>query len=171
MKTIILYTTYSGNTKDIATKKAAELQADIEEITLIKKVSLIKGIHQARRSKHAKINDIKANLADYEKIILMAPVWWGYPVAAFNSMVKALPEGKVVELVLVSGGGGTKKSAAKVKHHVEKTGCTIESYTDLKAKKNKKTGEIVVTELSKAEDKAVEAVAEAAAAQETPEQK
>ena len=40
MKTIILYYSFSGRTKALAVKKANELNADIEEVTEVKRPSV-----------------------------------------------------------------------------------------------------------------------------------
>jgi len=133
MKTIILFYSHSGNTKTIATEKATQLGADIEEITEAKKPNMLIGIYRAMKRKKTDINPIKFNLGDYDKIIIMSPVWGAHPVSAINSVISNLPAGKKVELIMVSGGGGTKKSAKDTKAAVIARGCEIMGYTDLKA--------------------------------------
>jgi len=139
MKQIILFYSYSGRTKILAGMKALELNADIEEITEVKKMSVIKayvvGGFYALRRKRVKINPIKANLSDYEQIIIMVPVWAGNPAPAFNSIKRLIPSGKKIELIMISAGGGTKKSAEKTKEFFINRGCEVTGYTDVNAHK------------------------------------
>ena len=136
MKTIILYYSYTGHTKKIAEKKALETGADIEEISEVKKLSKLKayfsGSFRAMKQKKAQIHPLKANLENYEKIIIMAPIWAGSPAPAFNNIIELLPAGKKVELVMVSAGGETNKTE-KIKNLVTSRGCDVISYSDIKA--------------------------------------
>ncbi|MCL2159243.1 MAG: hypothetical protein FWH48_07550 [Oscillospiraceae bacterium] len=136
MKTAILYYSRSGNTKALAAKKAEELGADIEELIEIKKTLMLVGLFRSMRRKKTEIQPIKLELDDYEKIIIMSPVWAGHPVSAINSVIERLPAGKKVELIMVSTGGGTNESAEGTKALVAKQGCEVVGYTDLKAKRN-----------------------------------
>ncbi len=135
MKTIILYYSYSGNTKVLANKKSKELEADIEEIVEVKKPAMIVGLYRVLRQKKTEIRPIKSQLDSYDKIIIMSPVWGGSPVSPINSLIECLPAGKKVEIIMVSGGGGTKKSAERTKSLVMMKGCDVVGYTDLMAKK------------------------------------
>ena len=136
MKTIILYYTFSGKTKKLAEEKAGELNADIEEVCDIKKPSMLgaffTGAPKAIGRKTTKIKPVKADLSIYEKIIIMAPVWASHPAPAFNNIVELIPEGKKIEIIMVSGGGGTKKTGQKTKDLFAKRGCEVVSYTDVK---------------------------------------
>jgi len=135
MKTIIVYYTHSGNTKALATRKAKELDCDIEEIIEVKKANMIVALYRVVTRGKTMIEPLKSNLDEYEKIIIMSPVWASLPVSAVNSVIDCLPVGKKVELIMVSGGGGTKKTAAGTKELVTGRGCEVVGYTDLKAKK------------------------------------
>ena len=135
MKTIILYYSHSGNTKALAEKKARELGHDIEEITEIKKPLMLVTLFRGMNRKKTEIRPIKSNLSEYEKIIIMSPVWAAHPVSAINSVIDCLPAGKKVELIMVSGGGGTKKTAEGTKELIIRRGCEVAGYTDLKAKR------------------------------------
>jgi len=137
MKTIVLYYSYSGKTKKLAVQKANELNADIEEITEIKKPGKLKaffvGVFHALKRKRAKINPVKSELSNYDKIIAMSPVWAGHPAPAFNSIIRHLPSGKKIEIIMVSAGGGTKDSAEKTKEIITARGCEVVDYTDITA--------------------------------------
>ena len=137
MKTIILYYSYSGKTKALAIQKADELKTDIEEITEIKKSGKLKaylaGVFQAVGRKKAKINPIKSELSNFDKIVVMAPVWAGHPAPAFNNIIEHLPSGKKIEVIMVSAGGGTKDSKEKTKEIITAQGCEVVDYTDITA--------------------------------------
>ena len=55
----------------------------------------------------------------YDRVVLMAPVWAGYPAPPFNSAVELLPPGTEVEVILVSGSGNSEKSRAKVRLQIK----------------------------------------------------
>jgi len=122
----------------LALKKAGETGADIEEITEEKKVSLIGsffiGAPSAIKRKTVKIKPIAANLNNYEQIIIMAPVWASHPAPAFNNIVEAIPSGKKIEIIMISAGGGTMKSAEGTKKLFTDRGCEVVNYTDVTAK-------------------------------------
>jgi len=136
MKTLILFYSFSGNTRKLASKKAAETGADIEEVTETKKMSVLKayiiGAYRAMKRGKAEIQPIKSQLNSYEKIIIMAPVWASNPAPAFNSIVEQLPAGKKVELVMVSAGSGTKNSAEGTKNLFTARGCEVTDYIDIR---------------------------------------
>ena len=136
MKTIILYYSFSGKTKALANQKANELKADIEEVTEVNKLSTFKaytiGAFNAIKRKKTEIEPIKSELASYDKIIIMAPVWGGKPAPAFNNIIDQIPSGKKIELIMVSGGGGTKGSAEGTKALFTARGCEVAGYSDVK---------------------------------------
>jgi len=136
MKTLVLFYSFSGNTRKLAVKKAAETGADIEEILETKKMSVLKayviGAYKAMKRKKTEIQPIKAQLNNYEKIIIMAPVWAATPAPAFNSIVEQLPAGKKIELVMVSAGSGTQKTAEETRKLITARGCEVTDYTDIR---------------------------------------
>jgi len=136
MKTLILFYSFSGRTKKLAAKKAAETGADIEEIIETKKMSVLKayicGAPRAMRRKKTEIQPIKSQLNNYEKIIIMAPVWASVPAPAFNNIIEQLPAGKKIELVMVSAASGTQKTAEATKKLITARGCEVTDYIDIR---------------------------------------
>jgi flavodoxin len=136
MKTLVLFYSFSGSTRKLASQKAAETGANIEEIIETKKMSVLKaytaGIYKSVKRKKAQIQPIKSQLNSYEKIIIMSPVWAGKPAPAFNSIAELLPSGKKIELVMVCAGSGTKSSAEGTKNLITARGCEVTDYTDIK---------------------------------------
>ena len=136
MNTIILCYSFSGKTKALAVKKAAELGADIEEISEVKKPSMLKaftaGVFKAIKRGKTAIQPVKSELSNYDRIIIMAPVWAGKPAPAFNNIIEHLPPGKKIELFMTSGSGGTKGSANGTRALITARGCEVTGYTDIK---------------------------------------
>jgi len=62
----------------------------------------------------------------------MAPVWAGKPAPAFNNIVEQIPSGKKIELVMVSGGGGTKSSSKGTIELFTARGCEVTGYEDVR---------------------------------------
>ena len=131
MKTIILFYSHSGKTKALANKKASELGADIEEIKEVKKPFIGIGLYRAATRKRTAIKPLKAQLEDFEKIIIMSPVWKDHPVSAINSVIDILPAGKKVEFVMTHAGGGTRASEQETKTMVTERGCEVVGYSDV----------------------------------------
>ena len=132
MKTLILFYSRSGNTRALAMKKSKKLGADIEEIFDVKKPSVISAIFRAQMRKRTEILPIKSNLEEYDKIILMSPVWSAHPVPAMNTVIERLPANKKIEVIMVSAGSGTRKSDEETKKLIAERGCEVIEYTDLK---------------------------------------
>jgi len=141
MKTIVLFYSRTGNTKFLAGKKAAELGAEIEEIREVKKTGMIAGCYRALKRRKTEIQPIQAELGSYDAIVIMVPIWAGHPVSAIYGILERLPQGKKVELVLVSGGGGSKKSAEGTKACIAERGCELIGYTDIMAQR--KNNEVI----------------------------
>lgn len=90
MKSIIIYYSYSGNTKKLADILSAHLR-QIGEVAIIELKGLDesdKFFHQAVRAlmrKRAKIQPVNFGLADYDLICLGSPVWAFGPAPAMNT--------------------------------------------------------------------------------------
>ena len=136
MKTAILYYTFGGSTKKEAERLAAELGAPLYRVKEARDRSLLasflSGAWLAMHRKAAAIRPLDIHLQDYDRIVIGCPVWAGYPAPAFNAIAELLPSGKEVGLFLCSGGSGTQKSEQGTKELIEKKGCTVVSYRDVK---------------------------------------
>ncbi len=69
----------------------------------------------------------------FDRVIIMAPVWAGYPAPVFNAIVKGLYRGMAVEVVLVSGSGNSINSKGRVMEMLDHQGVKVVSYKDVKA--------------------------------------
>ncbi len=136
MKTLILYYSFSGKTRELAKEKAASLSADSEEVFTVRNVSkawaFTAGIFKSIGRKKTPVKPLESQLDGYERIILMFPVWAGHPVPMFNTVAELLPKNTPVELIMVSQSGNTGETAEKTKEFVKNLGLTIEGYTDMK---------------------------------------
>lgn len=118
MKTAIVFYSYSGSTKKFCTELANKIDSALFEILDKKRPSIIgaflRGCPAAITQKSAALNAPIPALSQYDKIIIAAPVWAGFPAPMFNSIVDALPERKEIEIYLLSGSAKTEKCREKV---------------------------------------------------------
>lgn len=138
MNTIVLFYSLTGRTHKEAKRIANELGAERLEVTERRNRSafgaLFSGCIEAKRRTASHIDPIAVRLSDYDEVILMAPVWGGYPAPAFNSMVKELSEGVAVRIILTSKKGRIKDEE-KLVEFVESTGAKVKNITVLKVGK------------------------------------
>ena len=136
MKTIVLYYSFMGSTKVEAEKIAEEENAILFRIEEKKSSNMLKaflfGCPYAIKRKATPIKPIKCNLNSFDKIIIGAPIWAGFPAPAFNSIVQALPPEKDVELFFCSAGGSTIKSKQGTIDMIVGKECNVVSYKDIR---------------------------------------
>lgn len=136
MKTLVVYYSMSGKTRKAATERATKEDADILEVKKQKPYSVITaflfGARAAMAQKTVEIGALKCDFAAYDKIILAAPIWGGFPAPPINNVIAMLPAGKEVEFIFTSGGGGSAKCLDKVKALIEKQDCKFVGYADIK---------------------------------------
>lgn len=93
MKPIIIYSSYTNNTRNIAKKIEQKLNCDILEIKT--KVSYSKDYDEVVNDEHnsesssylPELEQINVDLNNYDTIILGTPVWWYRPVPAIRSFL------------------------------------------------------------------------------------
>lgn len=141
MKTLILYYSYKGSSEKKAKELAKELgDCDLCKVEEVKKRSMfgavMSGCPKAAKRKTSKIKPVSCDFKKFEKVILVAPIWNGFPAPAFNSMVELLPSGKDVELYLCSSGGETPKSKDGTIELIKNHGCHVVDYHDVKTAAN-----------------------------------
>ena len=136
MKTVIIYYTFGGSTQREAVRLGAELNVPLSRVKEAHNRSFfaafVPGGFLAMNRKSVVIQSLDIDLNDYDRIIIGCPVWAGYPAPAFNAIVELLPAGKEVELFLCSGGGSIQNSEQGTKTLIEKKGCTVISYRNVK---------------------------------------
>ena len=83
MKTLLVYYSYTGNTKIIVDIIKSKINCDILELKtkvpfLIEDYDAIVNEYQSNEStkKCVEIEDIKVDLSNYDKVVIGTPVWW-----------------------------------------------------------------------------------------------
>ncbi|MBA4347748.1 MAG: hypothetical protein C0413_02735 [Clostridiales bacterium] len=136
MKPVILYYSFGGATRTEAAKRAAESGADVFEVLEVKKRGIFSaflvGCPQALGRKASAIKPLVIDWSLYDSVTLMAPVWAGHPVPAFNAALEFVPKDKIMNIVLTSSGGETPKSKDATIDLLRKQGYSLASYEDLK---------------------------------------
>lgn len=135
-----MYYTFGGSSRKEANRIADENENSVLcEIKEKKKRNIVtaffSGCPKAIRRGSSLIQKIEYNLNNFDKIILVAPVWVGFPAPAFNSMVELLPSGKEVEVYLCSGGGETPKSKEGTCQIIKDKRCNLAAYHNIKTSK------------------------------------
>jgi flavodoxin len=135
MSTLILYYSYTGNTRVKALALAQKESYDIAEIIDKKRFSKLKtffvGCPKAISGKPSPIKNIGVDLAKYDHIALMSPVWAGNPPPAVNAALEQLPPGKLITVTMVSS-SGKSNCHERIRTVIEQKGSTLESFADTK---------------------------------------
>lgn len=136
MKTAVIFYSWSGRTEQLAKARAEKEDAKLYEIKDKNKSGALKaytaGCFAAMRMKRTPILPLTISLSDYDRIVIMAPIWAGHPAPAINAVFDALPSGKEVTVCMVSG-GGKSGCREKIQALVSGKGCKLAIYEDIKA--------------------------------------
>ncbi|MBO4562018.1 MAG: flavodoxin family protein [Clostridia bacterium] len=128
MNTLVLYYSLTGRTHYEAKRKAEALSGELYEVREQRRRSLLSanifGPGQARKRALVFVEPIAVRMEEYDRIVILCPIWGGYPAPAFNSIVAELPAGKEVEIVLTSD-TGRAKALDELKTRVERMGVTV----------------------------------------------
>lgn len=105
MKTAVAYYSLGGTTRSYARAEAKARNADLIELTpktpYNRFTAFVRGCPEAVKQKAVALDGMPL-FVGYDRVVLMAPVWAGYPAPVFNSAVELLPPGTEVEVILVS---------------------------------------------------------------------
>jgi flavodoxin len=118
MKQLVIYYSYTGNTRRYAQKIAQDNNADIYEIHVKKNPSTAMAYVIAATRKKQEVEPITADFTIYERIIVMAPVWGLGPAPAIYNAFELIPPDKEVEFIVVGADAAMRK---KVREEVEQT--------------------------------------------------
>jgi flavodoxin len=134
VKTIVIFYSFSGHTKAIATKLAADESADLLEIKDARKPSVAKayllGCVASLRGKAWPIASDATDLSAYDRIVVLSPIWAGNPPPAVNALFGRLPKDKHIAVKAVSASG---KSACedRIKAVVAARGSLLDSFENV----------------------------------------
>lgn len=82
MRSLTVYYSYSGNTKRIAQKIHSKIGGDLAEITTLEPYPddydkvVLQGRQEVNQHSKPEILPLKAELGQYDRILLGTPVWW-----------------------------------------------------------------------------------------------
>lgn len=135
MKTLVIYYSYTGHTKVAATELAAQESADIVEVKDARRYSKLKaftlGCFAAMRGKSWPIKPLEKDPADYDRLILLSPVWAGGPPPAFYGLLAQLPEGKHI-VVKMNSASGQSSCRERIESIIKQKGGVLEGFEDIK---------------------------------------
>jgi hypothetical protein len=135
MKTLVLYYSYTGHTRKLAEELAARENAALLELQTPRRVSKFKayalGCPGALSGRAWEILPLEKNLEDYDRLILLSPVWAGNPPPPVNAALALLPAGKQIDVKMISGGGKIA-CRARVAHAIEARGSALAGFEDIK---------------------------------------
>lgn len=110
-KTLIVYYSYTGNTRLVANEIKRRLDADILEIQPVFAYSsdydkVVKDEEEKMNDNEIiEIRDININLDDYDRIIIGTPVWWYTMAPAIRSFFnKYNLNNKEIKIFVTNGG-------------------------------------------------------------------
>ena len=135
MKALVVYYSYSGNTKNIAEHIAKELNADTAVIDTVTPYEgdyntvVDQGHDEIRKGYKPPIKPVGADLSQYDTIILGTPVWWYTFAPAVKTFIESNNlSGKTIYPFATNGGwlGHTLKDIAD-----ECRGATVKDGLDL----------------------------------------
>jgi hypothetical protein len=137
VKTAVIYFSYGGTTRKLAQQYAREHFADIYEVSFVKRPGIVGAFFMcgaSRAQKCAKnLAPFSIDYAQYGEIMVMGPIWAGYPAPPVNNIIASLPAGLSVRVTMVSAGSGTAHKD-KVIAAIEARGCTVAEYRVVKAR-------------------------------------
>jgi hypothetical protein len=143
-----MFYSFTGRThyeaKRLSERVDGELYEVWEQRRRTKLSAYLFGPGQARKKARIVIEPIAVSLEEYDKIYILCPIWGGWPAPAFNAIVRELPIGANVEIILTSDSGRAKDILA-VRKQVELQGAHVLSLKVIKtedlAKRDKRRRE------------------------------
>ena len=134
-ETLVLFYSYTGNCKTLAASLAGYAEADVQEIEPAEEglkydannyaigSSLIAAIREKPNdaSSYPAIKPVSRNVADYETIVIVTPLWWSNMAAIMQSYLfneGSKMKGKKVGLIVSSASSGISSVVADAKRLV-----------------------------------------------------
>ncbi len=116
MKTAVAYYSLGGTTRSYARAEAKARNADLIELTpktpYNRFTAFVRGCLEAVKQKAVALDGMPL-FVGYDRVVLMAPVWAGYPAPVFNSAVELLPPGTEVEVILFPAAETVKRAGRR----------------------------------------------------------
>ncbi|XMB66065.1 NAD(P)H-dependent oxidoreductase [Mycoplasmatota bacterium zrk1] len=140
-KTLIIYYSFEGSTREIAESISRVLKADLMEVKPIEELKskgfskFIWGGYQVVTGKKPELNPLSKNLDDYDTVFIGTPIWAGTYAPPIKSLIEDYIEGKKVAYFYCHE-GGHKKAIEKAKQAIEKKNAFIGAKGFMNPKKN-----------------------------------
>ena len=135
MKELVLFYSYSGNTKKAAEKFAQDNNFDICEVVDEKRPNKLAaytaGIVKVIKNSGRKIKPLDVKFEDYDIINVFSPVWANHVTPSIVSAFKLLPSGTKIKLFMVSASG--KSGQESQSKRVTDLGLELIGYEDIKS--------------------------------------
>ena len=129
MKTLVTYFSAQGTTANVAKELAEHLNADLFEIQPLHPYTeadirwtnpLARCNREKLGNKDVPVAGKVSNFADYDKVFIGFPIWYGCAPNVVNTFCKEYDwAGKKVYAFATSGGSGIGKTAEKLKPYVK----------------------------------------------------
>jgi hypothetical protein len=134
MSELVLYYSFTGNTKLLAEEFAGENGLEACEIraakTLGKFAAYTAGCFKAIKGAGMPIEAPAADLSAVEAAHVFAPIWAGGIAPPMNSALALLPKGVKLSLHMVSGSGGSNQD--KITERLRNMGLEVDAYADIR---------------------------------------
>lgn len=112
-KTLVVYFSYSGNTKQVAENIQQKLGADIFEIKTVKEYSsdyntvVDEAQEELNDNARPELSTTLDNIEQYDTVIIGYPIWWGdMPMAVYTFLDTYDLSGKTIAPFCTHGGSG-----------------------------------------------------------------
>lgn len=146
MKTLVVYYSLEGNTKEAAAKIAGKINADLLQLIPEKEIptegfkKFMQGGGMATFGLGTKLKPMDKNPADYDQILLGTPIWAGKTPPAINQFFKTYKcYEKIVGVFTLSGSGNNQNCIEKLKakcKNIKETVSLVDRTTVEQAKDN-----------------------------------
>lgn len=141
MDILVMFYSFTGRThyeaKRLSERVGGELYEVWEQRHRSRLSAYLLGPYQARKREFIVIEPIAIQLEEYDKIYMLCPIWGGYPAPAFNAMLREIPMGMEVEIILTSD-SGKAKDLEGLKARVEQRGVRVSAISVIKTQDLKK---------------------------------
>ncbi|MBN2422276.1 NAD(P)H-dependent oxidoreductase [Candidatus Woesearchaeota archaeon] len=130
MKTLVVYYSRTGTTKEVAEKIANKLEADIEEIIDLKNRKGTKGYliagKDAMQKRLTKIKPLAKNPTDYELVIIGTPVWGWTMAPAIRTVLHENILNKKTAFFCTCSNSGINRTINAMKQMAKNAQCLAE---------------------------------------------
>ena len=134
MNELVLYYSFTGNTKLLAEEFARENGLEAIEVRAEKKpgkfAAYTAGCFKAIKGEGMPIQAPAADLSALEAAHVFAPIWAGGIAPPMNSALALLPKGTKLTLRMVSGSGGSNQD--KIVERLRNMGLEVAAYEDIR---------------------------------------